>query len=557
MLQRWRQAADWLAGDGQQRLWDWLGEIKEVRLERRHYLKGLNGRPDLAYRTVTAFGAAVAPQSRPRYRGEPIDAEGLLALLTGGPTGFTAFRELVDRQILPIAAGYRCGHAGCSGGRCAVLGRLADDVPLVFAGVERAVAAAGQQAGSAYGGGWPAMDQGERDRAHGLAGVLTLQPDRRKAVLSGLGGGSRQGWWRQVLTAARSADAGTVAGRTALVAAAILVNRRRAADGQARQSIAVQQGRRRRALRLRLGATALVAAAMVSAAGTGAWVKALSTSGLGRSFDALTASGGVIGEAVARQQYRLLPALVLLAIVATGLSRGRAAAFVASIGTAATLGYLAVGLPDFWVGGPAPLGDLLLWLGGRWTGKGVVALPPVYATVAIALGIWAQSVTATSERLLPRFGLPVPSRRTTRLSRLAAAPLALVALLTTLWVAAVVRATAAGSAGSAGGEGTGLVAGYYQSTYALALAIAAVVVCLAQPPGGRTLLGWTLVAVVARILWWKDVGWLRFTERPIAADLLSRLGGVPGDNAFWVALLVGVPVAALTTAAARRMLSPN
>ena len=558
MLQRWQQAADWLAGTGPQQLLDWFDLIGERRFDRQLYLRGLKDHPELAHLTVTAFGATMAPHVRPRYRGEPVDADGLTELLAGGSTGFVAFRELIDRQVLPVAAGYRCGHTGCpDGGRCAVLGRLVDEVPLVVADVERAVAVAGQQASAdaLSGYGWPTMSQGERDRATGLAAGLTLQPQQRETILRTLAGSSRQNWWRPVMAAARSAVVATIAGRAALVTAAVLLERRMAADGQVRQTVAERRATLQRAWLLRAGGAALTAVALLCAAGTGAWIKALRVSGLGSSFEVLTASGGTLGEAMAGQQYRLLPALVLLAVITVGLSRGRSGVFVAAVGTAAVLGYLAVELPDFPVDGPAAMGDGLVWLGGRWTGKAVVALPLVYAAAAVAMGRWARSVTATSERLLPRYGLPVPTRRATGRSRLVAAPLVLVALLATSWVAVVARATMAGW--STSGADIGAAAGYFQSAYAYLLATVAVLVCLPRPPGGRTLLGWALVVVTARVLWWKPIDWLDLVEKPVAPDLLSRLGAAPGDNVVWLALLLGVPIAALATSGAMRMLRRN
>lgn len=201
------QAADWLVANTQT-LFDWLESgVKDNRFARHEYLRGLAGDRARAHRAVAALGAAYLPDRPPGYRGHRIDAEGLLALATEGPAEAEILRELVDGQILEIAAKHECDHDTCTG-RCAVLDRVADEVPRVVTGV--------RQAGRPV----PADD---RDEATALAVWLTLSPEAGADLVKGAASVRVRGvdWWADVLAAARKADARTVPGRTAIITAVI------------------------------------------------------------------------------------------------------------------------------------------------------------------------------------------------------------------------------------------------------------------------------------------------------------------------------------------------
>jgi hypothetical protein len=548
MLNQWDRAADWLAGDGRQRLLDWLREqVKDFRFDTGH-LYGLAGKPDRAHLAVTAFGASFAPALTPRYRGQVVDAEGLLEAV-GGPNGFAFAREVVHDNVLAIAAQYRCAHPECAGGeRCTVLDRVAHDVPEVVRGVEEAVARVGRGLGEAGDdGAWQPLSQFELDRAHGLAMMLTLRPEQRGTITRDLGPPWRRpGWWRPIRRAALRADPATVTGRVSLIAAAILDGRAASAPRPRRRPPAA--GTPARAERRTPSWQPLVSGVAAAVVGMAllAWAGAVMQQAIAAHTNDIGPLGGRIGAAAARQQVQLLPVLLVIAIEAVAVSRGRrGVVIVAGLGCGA-LGYLAGRLPAFTLFSlPTGIGDTLVRLGGSWH-SAVGAIAAAQALGGLLLCNLAASL-ATRGGLgrvgAGRAGRAAPARGA---QRLALAPVMLAVLLAALWMAETVRMTLA-SGGTLAGARIGLLAARDQSELLLVLAAVALIASVGAAGGGHGLFGWGVAGAVAIGLWAHPIPALDVLRRPVAEVELLGIAGWWGNGAFWAALLCYLPLVAAAT----------
>ncbi|HEX5495839.1 MAG TPA: hypothetical protein VFX70_14810 [Mycobacteriales bacterium] len=553
MLQRWRQAAEWLAGPGQQRLNDWLADdVGDRNFDRRHYLRGLHGAPDAAHLAVTAFGAATAPDRRPSYRGEPVDADGLAALLARGADGFAEFRRLVDTGVLQVAARYRCGHPECAGQqRCGRLDAVAAEVPDTVGAVERAVTVAGRQSGEPP---WGPLDAGERDRAYGLAGALALRPEQGAAIVAELGRTrlAEPEWWRAVRADARSADASTAAGRARIVAAAVLRERSEAGAARIRADAA---GRRMLVLRscgLRLSGAAVGVVALVFAVGAGAWLR-VAVDAHNAGVVRLTGVAGQLDAAAALQQSRLFGALVAGGVWLALIGRRLTAVPGLAVAAAALLGVIGVQVPAF---GSAP-GAVHTWfdqLGGEWTGNRMSGLPLVYAVVALLLGVWASRLLGRGARVWPPERWLDGAWPATRIQRLALAPVVFVALLAALWAAVVIRLTVRPP--SLGGPVSAVAAGIQSLDVPLAAGVA-LLACLVTGPLVRRVVAVGLLAAVVRSLVLVPPPWCQPLEHPVARGLLGAVDGAVGGAAFWMAVLVHLPVVVLGFLATVGVLGPR
>ncbi len=268
MAQHSQEAADWLAAEGGQRLATWLRtELKDTSYDSGQLLELKRGqdRPVRAAVAALAFVAVFAPTATPQYRGRRVDADGIARIAQG--QGAVAFiDELLKANVPMVAAGFRCGHAECAGGRCEVLLALADELPRTIEDIRARARSLGRRSGGSGG----SLDQRETNAAYGLAAALIVHPGQRGQALLPLAGLpgllatflakapvgvlavlAQLGALRYRLGAlvrGRAADAGflrrwaelhgraargdvrTVPGRAALVAAAVLLPRALRAD---------------------------------------------------------------------------------------------------------------------------------------------------------------------------------------------------------------------------------------------------------------------------------------------------------------------------------------
>ncbi|MGI3202538.1 protein kinase domain-containing protein [Streptomyces sp. GLT-R25] len=268
MAQHSQEAANWLAGPDGPRLATWLSEDLEDTSYDSGQLLALKRGPDKAVRAAVAalaFVAVFAPTATPQYRGRRVDAEGIARIAQG--QGSVAFiEELLKANVPAVAAGFRCVHPECAGGRCVVLLALAEELPRTL----DQVGAHARRLGRRTGGDGGNLDRLETQRAYGLAAMLIVHPEQRSqalvplagtpgplsallarmpvaliAFLVGLGSlrhrsaavlrrhaqdGAFLRRWADLHHRAASGDVGTVTGRAALVAAAVLLPRAVRAD---------------------------------------------------------------------------------------------------------------------------------------------------------------------------------------------------------------------------------------------------------------------------------------------------------------------------------------
>ncbi|MGW1878787.1 protein kinase domain-containing protein [Streptomyces sp. NPDC001975] len=274
MAQHSEEAAHWLAAEGGQRLATWLRkELKDTSYDSGQLLelKRRQDRPIRAAVAALAFVAMFAPTATPQYRGRRVDADGI-ARIAQGQGAFAFIDELLKANVPTVAAGFRCGHAECAGGRCEVLLTLAEELPRTIADVRAQARALGRRPGrnghNPHNGG--DLDQRETNATYALATALLVHPEQREQVLLPLAGlpgplttflakapvamlgvlvqlgalryrlgallrsrAADAGFlkrWSELHRRAASGDVRTVSGRAALVSAAVLLPRALRAD---------------------------------------------------------------------------------------------------------------------------------------------------------------------------------------------------------------------------------------------------------------------------------------------------------------------------------------
>ncbi|GLY47439.1 hypothetical protein Lesp01_10950 [Lentzea sp. NBRC 102530] len=517
MLDNPHAAERWLTGDGRQVLDTWL---KKEELQNRFDVLRLRGATTGSARLhsgVLAFGAAFAPEVTPRYRGRPVDSDGLVAVLAE-PDGFEFAGEVVLGDVLGTAGGYRCRHHGC-GERCAVLDRAAAELPVLVQDAERIITGSGSGA----------LQSGERERLHGMALLLVLRPDEAARVLrpSPWVRLANVPWWRPL--AKQFPSTSTAHGRATLLAQGILQER-----------AALQRPRREtgrfsaRGVLRKIGAVVVLWYVMIAAA----WVAVVLSNG------DLAFNGGPDGERQAAtlgasaQMVLALPLMVLaVELVLLVRTRGAVAAGVVS---AAALGVALPHLPLFTA---ASSPDLIA--------SQVTSLAEVWAE-GIVVGLVLMTAGGLALASLARSWLPETAPRgVSRWSsnRAVIALMALVALASLFWAAVVLRLmiySADVSTADPGGY-----AAFLQSGYLLALAAVAAAIALS----GRNTIGTLTVAVPAVLVLAaiaKPLPELRFLWLLFLREPLLSFAGLWGQAAFWAALLVHVPLTVVCVRGIRR-----
>jgi hypothetical protein len=176
----------------------------------------------VAAHLIVVLAAAYAPHTRPRYKGVVVDATGLARLAQEDNTDLLV--ELLQGETLYESARHECAHRTCTGG-CAVLRRVAGEVPQVVARVEQLHREAGQT--------W--------DRAGTYREAVLLIVDQQ-AIRPRLPEDKRfePDWWKPLRVRAKNAKRSTVEGVADLVTATLLAGTARTAIDTAR---AYQPGR--------------------------------------------------------------------------------------------------------------------------------------------------------------------------------------------------------------------------------------------------------------------------------------------------------------------------
>jgi hypothetical protein len=601
MLTRSRDAAAWLAGDGAEALRTWLvDEVKDLSFDVTHLRHGRLTEQQAAL-VVLVFGAAYAPHLPPRYRERGIDAESLPLIAASGAEGTAFLRELLDQHVLTIAATYRCEHPGCAE-RCAVLARVQDEVPRIVKEVARAVPGPDLTGDRTTTGHTTAQMQSalredERAVAYQLATELTVRPNGRGAVLAqirsvpgaslpviapGVAADPVARWWSNLHQRARHADTTTVAGRTALVTAAVL--HPRVVTSRAETLAQVRERRRKRAqvrwqvwsLRLAAGGALCLAGALLFWSGS---VLAQSVA-MGNKLDVtpdgafsgpLRGAGGT-GAAV---QYVLLPVAITAAMILAAFPRVSRGKLVVAGVVAGLLGFQ-YPHPQFPAFGRLPTftavqlpESLHGWLGavqepwGRWCGLAALL---VYPAAAVAVGRGAASLlvrSAAVARTADAGGSGVrgagnreywaPGRRGANVrwaagvggvaQRTEFALTSMALLVAVLWTTVVVRLTVTAEVPHGNDAVAGVAAAGHVSAYLPALALSAAASCLWAPRRARVLLGWATAGTLLLGLLPDTTPGLRPFQHPVAEHLVGGLAGTWGGQSFWAALLLGLPLA--------------
>ncbi|KOV86721.1 hypothetical protein ADL03_08425 [Nocardia sp. NRRL S-836] len=522
MLDDPHAAERWLTGGGAQRLIDWIAAEELRKRFDTMRLTGLHGNPARLHSAVLAFGQAFAPEVTPRYRGRPVDADGLVAALAQ-PDGFEFAGEVVLGDLLGIAGGYRCRHAGC-GSRCAVLDQAASELPVLVESSERLV----NETGS---GG---LSTGERQRLHGMALLLVLnrrqaaralQPSVRLRL-------ANVPWWRPL--AKRFADVDTREGRVLLLAQGVLQERVVRHRPPMRTPVSL------RTVGRKAGAVVLLTFAMTAIA----WAVVVLQNGeaaFGGGPDGARAAATLAAAA----QLGLMPQFAVLAIELVLLVRTKGAV-VGGMVLAVGLAFFASHLPLFTAASPPDLvAEQVRSLADKWADGLVVGLV-VTVLGSFGLCLWARS-------WLP--GSAPDNRRSlplTPLRRVAVFGLAWAALGLVYWSATVLRLTIHSEDLAVPAPEFGLRAAALLSGYLLLLGVvAAVATSWRANTSGVVTIGMLAVLVAAafaQVVPQTKAFWL-----PVLEDPLTWSAGLWGAGAFWAALLVHLPLAVVCLRTMRRL----
>lgn len=522
MLDDPHAAERWLTSEGRQELTNWL---QKEKLDRRFDLLRLSKfalGSARVHSAVLAFGAAFVPEVTPRYRGRPVDRDGLISTLAQ-PGGFEFAGEVVMGDLLGTAGGYLCGHPGC-GPRCAVLDRAAAELPVLVQNVERLI-------GSTVPG---SLSEGERKRLHGMALLLVLSPKQAERAL-------RPSWWLRIADvpwwrplAKQFANARSAEGRAVLLAQGVL--RERVARERPKHDLRPSG---RAALR-KVGAIVLLAFAMLGITWTVVVLRNgdLAFNGGAEGMRAAATQAAAAQLGLAPQLMLLSAELVLLVRTKGAVVSGAAAAAVLALAAPFLPLFTALAPPDFFAEQVSSLADV-------WSEGVVVGL------VIMTLGGFGMCATARS-------WLPVSASRDRRrrpvtpARRILVAVLSSVALVLLLWAAVVVRLTVHSADLGVATTGFGAYAALMQSGYLLAIVLVAGIVATSVKRVNGTLAAGVLL-VLAAAAYAKAMPELKMFWLPVLREPLLWFADLWGPGALWAALLVHLPLVVLAVRGVRRV----
>jgi hypothetical protein len=242
------RAAEWLKDGGGTKLRNWLATFDDHPFDVVH-LSGVERDEWRAQLAVSWFAAAFLRDQRPHFRSMPIDLDGILRLAQDpGSRGF--LHQVVDRDVLRIAALHDCAHARCAGGPCLELRELGGRiVGAATQAMERLSAVGHQLAGDSLAadlfGTEPLVQPQDIEQFYARAAEVLVSPERAERIAETARRGRlpRAGWWQDIARAAARADHRTADGAAAICVVAELTARaqayRRAEDR--RRRITAQQ----------------------------------------------------------------------------------------------------------------------------------------------------------------------------------------------------------------------------------------------------------------------------------------------------------------------------
>jgi hypothetical protein len=236
----------------------------------------------------------------------------------------------------------------------------------------------------------------------------------------------------------------------------------------------------------------------------------------------------------------MLVALLALALLAALLAgRRNRHVLTGAVAVALFLGYIADGLPGFFLHAPAGIASALTAFGGFWGRMvGIAALgAPV---LAFAVADRAAAALRTRTWLSLRDQLPRLRHRT---RRLLAGPVALAVFLGAMWFGAVMRMSydehSEGYPPSAIGEQAGRLLGDYLLP---CLIVAAVIWYQARKAaGGADLVAAGAVCAAAAGAWPEHLGGPQVARFGLGGDVFGALGGTWGEGTAWCAVLLVLP----------------
>jgi Protein kinase domain len=561
MLDYSGQAARWLTANAG-RLRTWLREDVHhgpggIPFDTGYLLAIENGAAEHAPRVILSFGAAYLRRGKvtPRYRDRAISAEGLTALCESGAEGVPVLRELIDSDVLGIAAAYRCQHRECQvGGRCLRLDRAAAEVPSTLS--DAASLIGGDQRGRRA----APMTSAERDSILPISFLLSLDPaDGRRRVLRRVSSPRRLSrawavsWWRGNYLAVLRADPQTSAGRASLAAADLLQQRAvtvQAADRTGRlHPIRLPEFTARRGWGALLGIVALTLLCW-SAAVLGT-MNARHAGQVMSHRPAFAAVGRELGGLAAGTAFRLIPLFALIAIACFLVRPGRGLLIFCAAGVAG-VGFAAARVPRFpAVAPPHALAKPLDSFGKIWAQSvGVAAVVCAIAAV-IAVLVAGNLLRPRAARLAAGGGVGEwLARLPGGWRRLICGGATFVVAQVLLWATTVVRETVSGP--PLPGAVVGADAADMQSGLLICCVVAAVTTALLRPTGARWVLCLTAVGAVGVSGWPQLLGHIQTLWHPADTAGLAGVATTWGASAFWAAVLCYLPLAALGMRAAFR-----
>ena len=227
------RAAEWLKDGGATELRNWLATFDDHPFDVVH-LSGVERDEWRAHLAVSWLAAAFLKDQRPHFRRQPVDQDGILRLAQD-PASRGLLHQVVDRDVLRIAALHDCAHPRCSGGPCLELRDLAGRIAGAAAqATERLGALGSRLAGDPLAadvfGSSPLVQPQDVERFYARAAEVLISAERaaRIAATARSGRLPRAGWWQDIARSAARADHRTADGAAALCVAAELTDRAQA-----------------------------------------------------------------------------------------------------------------------------------------------------------------------------------------------------------------------------------------------------------------------------------------------------------------------------------------
>ncbi|MGW2250335.1 protein kinase domain-containing protein [Kitasatospora sp. NPDC001660] len=259
-----------------------------------------------------------------------------------------------------------------------------------------------------------------------------------------------------------------------------------------------------------------------------------------------------------------LTAAVVLAVFPARVGFGTAALTGAG---AFTIGYLRLGAPMTVLRPPQPVADrVVTFEGGMGSWAGVVAVVALVGSLVLierASGRLLRPAHDARRRAGEAWrraaGRPVPPPANVKLrrqwpsGRAGVRDRALFALgstfvlVTLLWAAVEVRlaAVATGHHAAPASWGTGQVGASYQAGFAILLAVLSGTAALAAPRTARALFAVWIAGTLLLGAWPNPLGPFEALRIPVLQPMFGNVASWWGHSAFWAAVLIALPLAAL------------